>query len=95
MNTKQLQIQVEHQPSDERLQALGVLTWPIWSKEVSEFPWTYDEAETCYFLEGDVVVTPDGGEPVTMGQGDLVTFPAGMSCTWNIRSMVRKHYRFG
>ncbi|NET86216.1 MAG: cupin domain-containing protein, partial [Moorea sp. SIO1F2] len=27
--------------------------------------------------------------------GDLVTFPAGMSCTWKILSNVRKHYQFG
>ncbi|KAI9132878.1 cupin domain-containing protein [Acaryochloris sp. CCMEE 5410] len=96
MNTEQqTQIQVEHQPSVDRLQELRVLNWPIWSKEESEFPWTYDESETCYFLQGEVVVTPDGGEPATMGKGDLVTFPAGMSCTWTIQSAVRKHYRFG
>ncbi len=63
-------------------------------KEASNFPWTYDETEICYFLEGDVVVTPDGGEPVHMGAGDLVTFPNGMSCTWDIKKPVRKHYRF-
>ncbi|GBF84742.1 cupin domain-containing protein [Aphanothece sacrum] len=88
-------IKIEHQPSEARLQELGVKTWPIWSKEVSQFPWTYDESETCYFLEGDVIVTPNQGEPVIMSQGDLVTFPAGMSCTWNIRRDVRKHYNFG
>ncbi|AGP40227.1 hypothetical protein SCE1572_40435 [Sorangium cellulosum So0157-2] len=27
--------------------------------------------------------------------GDLVTFPAGLNCTWEVRSPVRKHYRFG
>ena len=70
--------------------------WPIWTKEVSRFPWSYDAAETCYFLEGEVTVTPDGGgEPVTVGKGDLVTFPAGMSCTWEIKKPVRKHYKFG
>jgi uncharacterized cupin superfamily protein len=88
-------IKIEHQPSETRLQELGVKTWPTWSKEVSEFPWTYDESETCYFLEGDVMVTPNGAEPVSMGKGDLVTFPAGMSCTWEIRGDVRKHYKFG
>lgn len=88
-------ITIENQPSPERLQKLGVFDWSIWTKETSEFPWTYEDAETCYFLEGDVVVTPDGGEPVTMGKGDLVTFPAGMSCTWNIKSAVKKHYCFG
>lgn len=89
------QIQIEPQPTQDQLQKLGVLNWPIWTKSVSEFPWTYDEAETCYFLEGEVTVTPDGSEPVSMGKGDLVTFPSGMSCTWKITQAVRKHYSFG
>jgi uncharacterized protein len=89
------EIKIERQPSQERLNQLGVFKWSIWTKEISEFPWTYDEAETCYFLEGDVIVTPDGGQPVQVGKGDLVTFPAGMSCTWNITQDVRKHYQFG
>jgi uncharacterized cupin superfamily protein len=53
-------IEVEKTPAEERLSKLGVRAWPIWTKERSSFPWTYDEPETCYFLEGDVVVTPDG-----------------------------------
>jgi uncharacterized cupin superfamily protein len=89
------QITVEKNPGEERLQKIGVRGWPIWTKEASEFPWSYDEQETCYFLEGDVEVTPDGGTPVQMGRGDLATFPQGMSCTWKIRKDVRKHYRFG
>jgi len=88
-------INVKHSPSEDRLAALGVRDWPIWTKGVSAFPWHYDERERCYFLEGDVVVTPDGGEPVEMGKGDFVTFPGGMSCTWKIRKDVRKHYAFG
>ncbi len=88
-------IAIDHAPSAETLQHLGVFQWSIWTKEVSEFSWTYDESETCYFLEGDVVVTPASGEPVQVGKGDLVTFPAGLSCTWNVLSPVKKHYRFG
>ena len=88
------QIDIERAADDGHLNALGVTSWPIWTKEVSVFPWTYEATETCYFLEGDVLVTPDGGEPVSMGAGDLVTFPAGMSCTWDIRQAVRKHYSF-
>ena len=89
-----LAIAIERQLSAERLQSLGVSQWPIWTKGISEFPWSYDREETCYFVEGNVVVTPDGGEPVEMGKGDLVTFPAGMSCTWQIRQDVKKRYRF-
>jgi uncharacterized cupin superfamily protein len=88
-------IKVERQPGSERLRELGVKNWPIWTKEASEFPWTYDEPETCYFLEGEVTVTGADGEVVRVGQGDLVTFPAGLSCQWRISRDVRKHYRFG
>ncbi len=88
-------IKVERGPGEDRLKELGVPGWGIWTKEVSKFPWYYDESETCYFLEGDVVVTPEGGEPVRVGKGDLVTFPEGMSCEWDIRQPVRKHFRFG
>jgi uncharacterized cupin superfamily protein len=95
MTTKQqTKITVEHQPSPERLEALGVANWSIWTKEASEFPWTYDMQETCYILAGEVTVTPDHGEAVTLGKGDLVTFPAGMSCTWKITKDIRKHYSF-
>ncbi len=89
------EIVVNYDPSPEELDRLGVPTWPIWTKEVSTFPWTYDMSETCYFLEGRVTVTPDGGEPITVGTGELVTFPAGMDCTWDVIEPVRKHYRFG
>ena len=90
-----MEIKVTHNPPKEELEKLGVFDWPIWTKEVSEFPWTYDISETCYFLEGRVVVTPEGGEPVEVGAGDLVTFPRGMSCTWKVLEPVRKHYTFG
>ncbi len=88
-------ISIESNPAEERLEQLGVRSWPIWTKEASEFPWTYDERETCYLLEGDVEVTPDGGRTVRFKAGDLVTFPQGMSCRWKIRADVRKHYQFG
>lgn len=88
------QIKVERQIGHGELEAMGVFDWPVWGKEVSTFDWYYDSSETSYFLAGDVIVTPKGGEPVQMGKGDLVTFPAGMSCTWQIRSAVKKHYNF-
>ena len=46
-------------------------------------------------IEGEVTVTPNGGQPIKFGSGDLVTFPAGMNCRWDVHQEVRKHYRFG
>lgn len=90
-----MKIEVVNGPARETLDSLGVFSWPVWEKEASEFPWSYDDRETCYLLEGDVIVTPEGGSPVRFGKGDLVTFPAGMRCRWKIVTAVRKHYRFG
>ena len=84
----------EHNPSPEKLEQMGVYNWPIWEKEASVFPWTYDSSETCYLLEGKITVTPDGGDSISFQRGDLVTFPAKMSCTWEIHEAVRKHYQF-
>ena len=89
------EIRIEKGPDEDRLRELGVSDWPTWSAEVSEFPWSYGEKETCYVLEGQVTVTPDDGESVEVEAGDLVVFPQGMSCTWKITSPIRKHYRFG
>ena len=82
-------------PTKEKLESMGILSWPVWEKEASTFPWSYDAQETCYLLEGRVKVTPERGEPVEFGAGDLVIFPQGMNCTWEISENVRKHYKFG
>lgn len=87
-------IRIERLADREKLDAMGIFDWPIWEKEASEFPWTYDARETCYLLEGEVAVTPEGGATVHFGAGDLVSFPAGMHCHWQITKAVRKHYRF-
>lgn len=73
----------------------GIKKWPIWEKEVSTFPWFYDSTEKCFFLEGEVIVTDkESGTRYEIKKGDFVTFPANMSCVWEIRKPVKKHYRF-
>ncbi|MBD3427267.1 MAG: DUF861 domain-containing protein [Candidatus Omnitrophica bacterium] len=82
-------------PDEHKLQELGVRSWPIWEKENSRFDWSYDAKETCYILQGRAKVEPEDGEPVEFGEGDLVTFPQGMNCVWEISSPIRKHYKMG
>ncbi|MHC4294949.1 MAG: cupin domain-containing protein [Planctomycetota bacterium] len=81
-------------PSDHALIELGVKSWPIWTCEVSSFDWHYDQKETCYLLEGEVTVTA-GDQTVSFGVGDLVVFPEGLDCIWDVRAPVKKHYKFG
>jgi uncharacterized cupin superfamily protein len=88
------EIKIE-KPDKEKLKNIGVFSWPIWEKEISTFDWYYDDAETCYILEGKVRVEPKEGAPVEFGPGDLVRFPNGMGCVWKISVPVKKHYTFG
>lgn len=81
-------------PTADKLKALGVEKWPVWTKDESDFPWFYDDTEVCYVLEGHVIVTPDGGEPVEILPGQLVTFHKGLSCRWQILKAIKKHYDF-
>ncbi len=87
-------ITIEHNVTPAKLDVLFVDDWPTWSKEISEFDWEYDQTETCYIIEGKAIVTPQGGEPVTIESGDLVTFPKGMKCRWQIVEAIEKHYKF-
>jgi uncharacterized cupin superfamily protein len=80
--------------STNELKRKGIFSWPIWEKEVSQFEWFYDEIEECYFLEGKVSVKTKDGQVVNFGKGDFVTFPKGLSCTWDIKEPVKKHYNF-
>jgi uncharacterized cupin superfamily protein len=66
---------------------------PTWEKEPSEFPYSYDQQETCLVLEGEATVEA-AGQSVTFGPGDYVVFPRGLDCTWQIKKTIRKHYRF-
>jgi len=87
------EIRIE-KPDEARLKSLGVRSWPVWSKEPSEFPWHYGESETCYFLEGEVTVEA-GGKKTDIRKGDLAVFPEGLDCVWKVKQAVRKHYKFG
>ena len=81
-----------HKPSDKEKKALQ--QEPIWTCEVKTFPYHYDETETCLILEGEVTVT-SSDQRVSFGPGDLVIFPQGLDCTWDVKKPVRKHYKFG
>jgi len=86
-------INIEHQPSQSRLDELGVTKWATWEKEVSTFPWFFPEQEIAYILEGECVITPKDGPEVKFGKGDLVTFPAGLDCSWQVLKPLHKHYK--
>jgi uncharacterized protein len=88
-----MQITVENKPAQNRLDTLNVTKWPTWQKEISTFDWTFHEQEIAYILEGECVITPKDGAPVSFGKGDLVTFPAGLKASWQVIKPLHKHYQ--
>ena len=89
------EIKVIAQADDATVAKLGCRRWATWGCGVSKFPWTYSDTETCLLIAGKVTVTPDGGgAPVTLQPGDIATFPAGMSCVWDVTEAIKKHYSF-
>ncbi len=80
--------------NESELEKRNIDSWPIWEKETSRFDWHYDTIEECYLLEGTVVVETSDGEKVEFGKGDFVTFPKGLSCVWDVKQPVKKHYNF-
>ena len=80
-------------PSQEELKTLNIDSWSPWECEPSSFDWEYDSVETAYVFEGKVKVKTASGE-VEINKGDLVTFPKGLKCTWNVIEKIRKVYKF-
>ncbi|CAJ1360953.1 unnamed protein product [Effrenium voratum] len=91
-------IKVEKMSKEAADQQLGVSSWPTWGCGVSKFDWEYSGTETAYILEGEVTVTPTGDwaelEAVDIAAGDLATFPDGMTCIWDVKKPINKHYNF-
>jgi uncharacterized cupin superfamily protein len=78
-------------PTDSQIAAMK--TKPIWTCEISEFDWNYDSEETCLIIEGEVTVKY-GSKSFSFAAGDLVVFPNGLSCVWQVKKAVKKHYIF-
>ena len=81
------------QITPDEAKQLGVDSWSTWECEPMVFDWYYSSQETAYVFEGDVTVT-SGGEATRILPGMLVRFPEGMSCTWDVKTAIRKAYTF-
>jgi uncharacterized cupin superfamily protein len=86
-----MEIEIRKPTDAEKEKAQG---WPIWTCAPSSFDWSYSDRETCLILEGEVTVKAKGKD-YSFAAGDWVVFPKGLSCVWNVKKAVGKHYKFG
>ena len=73
----------------------GIKNWPIWECKPSNFLWNYNEREICLIIEGEANIKTEAGEYYFIQSGDLVQFPKGLSCEWQIIKTIKKHFRLG
>jgi len=88
-----MEIKIKHGLSHSELNELGVENWPLWQKDKSEFPWTYNTQEKCYILSGRAQIIC-GEQKVIVQGGDYIIFPKGAECVWKIIEPLKKHYIF-
>ena len=58
------------------------------SSEVGTTDWFYDEKTVCLFTQGKALVD-QYGEKIPLEAGDLVTFPQGLRCQWEVLEPVK------
>ena len=81
-------------PAETCLRFSCLIEWVV-PQSPSTLPFTPWAA--CPLSQNSLTPPPfctSGGAPVTIRAGDLCTFPEGLSCTWDVKKPVNKHYKF-
>jgi len=64
----------------------------IFVAQPSRFRYTFEADETIYVIEGRVTVSLDHGDSVTLGPGQIASFPSGAQATWQITEPLREFF---
>lgn len=86
--TPSMQTWVLHTATD------GAMVSGIWECTVGSYHATYTAYEYVVLIAGRIVITPDGGTPVTVKAGDAFVVEKDFKGTWKIEENVRKHFDF-
>ena len=72
----------------------GTMLSGVWEATPSTYHATYTAYEFVHMISGRIVITPDGGAPITVQAGDAFVVEADFKGTWKIEEPVRKHFVF-
>jgi uncharacterized cupin superfamily protein len=72
----------------------GTMMSGIWECTPGTYHATYTAYEYVVLITGRIVITPDGGTPVTVQAGDAFVVEKDFKGTWKIEESVRKHFDF-
>lgn len=68
------------------------VTQGVWDCTAGKFTWDFGWDEFVMILEGEVVITPEGGKPFTLRVGDFGHFPLGLKTEWHVPKYVKKTF---
>ncbi len=77
---------IEYTASDESM----IAGW--WRATPGIYHATYSGWEFIHVIEGEAVITPEGGDPVSIGPGDALVLEANFVGTWEIKKTILKHF---
>ena len=66
-----------------------------WKSTVGKYHTIYADPrmhEFVHVIEGTLIITPNGGEPITLRPGDAFVIEPGFDGTWEVVEPVRKHF---
>jgi len=72
----------------------GTMMSGYWEATRGTYHATYTAYEFVHLIAGRIIITPDGGTPVTVVAGDAFAVEKDFKGTWKIVEAVRKHFDF-
>jgi uncharacterized cupin superfamily protein len=66
------------------------LSATLWQSTAGRFEWHYGSDELVHILDGEVEITPPGGQPFTARPGDVFFVSSGQVLHWHVRDHVKK-----
>ena len=72
----------------------GKMVSGYWEATPGTYHATYTAYEFVHMIAGRIIITPDGGSPVTVQAGDAFVIEADFAGTWKIEETVQKHFDF-
>ena len=68
------------------------VTQGVWDCTAGKFDWEFTWDEFVMVIEGEVTITPEGSQPVTLRAGDFCHFPLGLKTKWHVPKYIKKTF---
>lgn len=85
------QILVER-PAPQKLEMMGVDGWPIKTQAQGKHTQKHALAQECFLFDGELRLSLEGQEPLTLVAGDFFIVPANREVLWEVLAAIEYCY---